>query len=184
MAGAELNDALPFPGSSLDAIAAWAPNHPVVDAYRAYKPMPYDAPTQALAAVLSTVSPEDNYFELSEPGTITVLDNGRTRFHDTPGGRHHYLIVRPEQKERVLETYVKLITTQPPPPPARGRRGGRRRRRRPEAAAQRRLSWRASLMLGAPRASADRPTSSRPPCARCSRRPARSAMAMRARQAA
>ena len=42
----------------------------------------------------------------------------------SPGGRHHYLIARPEQKERVLETYVKLITTQPPPPPARGRRGG------------------------------------------------------------
>ena len=124
MAGTELNDALPFPGSSLDAIAAWAPNHPVVDAYRAYKPMPYDAPTQALAAVLSTVSPEDNYFELSEPGTITVLDNGRTRFTPTPTGRHHYLIVRPEQKERVLETYVKLVTTQPPPPPQRGRRGG------------------------------------------------------------
>ena len=124
MAGTELNDALPFPGSSLDAVAAWAPNHPVVDAYRAYKPMPYDAPTQALAAVLSTVSPEDNYFELSEPGTITVLDNGRTRFTPTPTGRHHYLIVRPEQKERVLETYVKLITTQPPPPPQRGRRGG------------------------------------------------------------
>src|SRR5688572_24206337 len=124
MAGAELNDALPFPGSSLDAIASWAPNHPIVDAYRAHKPMPYDAPTQALAAVLSTVQPEDNYFALSEPGTITVLDNGRTRFTPTPEGRHHYLILRPEQKERVLETYVKLVTTQPPPPPLRGRRGG------------------------------------------------------------
>ena len=124
MAGAELNEALPFPGSSLDDVAAWAPNHPVVDAYRAFRPMPYDAPTQALAAVLSTVNPEDNYFDLSEPGTIAILDNGRTRFTPSPNGRHHYLIARPEQKERVLETYVKLITTQPPPPPARGRRGG------------------------------------------------------------
>ena len=124
MAGAELNDALPFPGVSLDTIAVWAPNHPVVDAYRALKPLPANAPSQALAAVLYTVSPEDNYFALSEPGTITILDNGRTRFTASPGGRHHYLIVRPEQKERVLETFVKLITTQPPPPPARGRRGG------------------------------------------------------------
>jgi mono/diheme cytochrome c family protein len=124
MAGAELNEALPFPGGRLDDVAAWAPNHPVVDAYRAFKPMPYDGPTQALAAVLSTVSPEDNYFDLSEPGTITVLDNGRTRFTPSPDGRHHYLIARPEHKERVLDTYVKLITTEPPPPPARGRRGG------------------------------------------------------------
>jgi hypothetical protein len=124
MAGAELNDALPFPGNSLDAIAAWAPNHPVVDAYRAFKAMPYDAPSQALAAVLYAVSPEDNYFALSEPGTISVVDNGRTRFTPTPGGKHHYLIVRPDQKERALETYVKLVTSQPPPPPQRGRRGG------------------------------------------------------------
>ena len=144
MAGAELNEALPFPGSSLDAIAAWAPNHPVVDAYRAFKPMPYDAPTQALAAVLSTVSPEENYFALSEPGTITILDNGRTRFTPAPTVAHHYLIARPEQKERVLETYVKLITTQPPPPPrvaggegSRHRQRLHRRRRPREAAAPR-----------------------------------------------
>jgi mono/diheme cytochrome c family protein len=124
MAGAELNDALVFPGSSLDAIASWAPHHPVVDAYRAFKSMPYDGPTQALAAVLYAVQPEDNYFTLSEPGTVTVLDNGRTRFTPSPAGKHHYLIARPDQKERVLDTYVKIITAQPPPPPARGRRGG------------------------------------------------------------
>ncbi|RPI51618.1 MAG: hypothetical protein EHM55_18500, partial [Acidobacteria bacterium] len=100
VAGAELNDALPFPGSSLEAIGSWAPNHPVVDAYHAFKPMPYDAPTQALAAVLYTVSPEDNYFAMSEPGTIEILDNGRTRFTPSPNGRHHYLIAKPDQKER------------------------------------------------------------------------------------
>ena len=124
MAGAELNDMLPFPLDALDAIAAWAPNHPVVDACRAAKPMPHRAPSQTLAAIAYTVTPEANDFSLSEPGTITILDNGRTRFTASPGGRHHYLIVRPDQKERVLETFVKLITTQPPPPPARGRRGG------------------------------------------------------------
>jgi mono/diheme cytochrome c family protein len=124
MAGAELNDALPFPAAALDSIAPWAADHPVVDAVRALKPQPKELPTQTLGAVLYAVHPEDNYFALSEPGTITILDNGRTRFTASPGGRHHYLIARPEQKERVLETYVKLITTQPPPPPARGRRGG------------------------------------------------------------
>jgi mono/diheme cytochrome c family protein len=124
MAGAELNDALPFPAAALDAIAAWAPNHPVVDAVRALTPAPKELPSRALAAVLYTVQPEENYFALSEPGTVTILDNGRTRFTPSAGGRHHYLVMRPEQKERVLDTYAKLITTQPPPPPARGRRGG------------------------------------------------------------
>jgi mono/diheme cytochrome c family protein len=124
MAGSELNDALRFPGAALDLIAAWAPNHPIVDAYRALKPVPEGAPSQALAAVLYTVNPEGNYFDVSEPGTITILENGRTRFTPSPEGRHHYLIVRPEQRERILDTYVKLIVTPPPPPPARGRRGG------------------------------------------------------------
>ena len=124
MAGAELNEALPFPAETLDAIAAWAPHHPVVDAYRALTPPPKAVPSRALASVLYAVSPEDNYFALSEPGTITILDNGRTRFTASPAGTHHYLVHRPEQKERVLATYVKLVTTQPPPPPARGRRGG------------------------------------------------------------
>jgi len=143
MAGLELNEALPFPGASLEAIRAWAPNHPVVDAYRAFKPMPYDGPSRALAAVLYAVKPDDNYLTLSEPGTITVLDNGRTRFTPAPDGKHHYLMVKPDQKERVLETYVQLITTQPPPPPARGRRGG--------AAALLALgALSASLMFGTP----------------------------------
>ena len=143
MAGLELNEALPFPGASLEAIRAWAPNHPVVDAYHAFKPMPYDGPSRALAAVLYAVKPDDNYLTLSEPGTITVLDNGRTRFTPAPDGKHHYLMVKPDQKERVLETYVQLITTQPPPPPARGRRGG--------AAALLALgALSASLMFGTP----------------------------------
>jgi hypothetical protein len=120
MAGTELNDALLFPGKSLEGGIAWAPNHPVVDAYRAFTPPPYDAPSRALAAVLHAVSPDEGYFQLSEPGTITVADDGRTRFMPSPAGRHHYLIARPDSKDRVLETYVKMVTAQPPPRPGRG----------------------------------------------------------------
>jgi hypothetical protein len=120
MAGLELNDALPFPGSSVDASFAWARHHPVADAYRAFNPMPYDAPTRALAATLYAVSPDENFFQLSEPGTITVLDDGRTRFTASPAGRHQYLIARPDQQERVLQTYVQMVSAQPPPRPARG----------------------------------------------------------------
>jgi hypothetical protein len=120
MAGTELNEALPFPGQSLEGGIAWAPNHPVVDAYRALKPVPADVPSRALAAVLHAVSPEENYFQLSPPGTISVQDDGRTTFAPSPTGRHHYLIARTDQKARVLETYVKMVTAQPPPRPGRG----------------------------------------------------------------
>jgi len=120
MAGAELSDALPFPGSSVDTSFTWAPHHPVVDAYRGFRAFPYDAPSRTLAAMLYVSSPDQRYFELSEPGTITVTDDGRTRFTPSPSGTHRYLIARPDQKERVLETYVQLVSAQPPPRPGRG----------------------------------------------------------------
>ena len=93
--GSEVGDALPYPGASIEKDFAWSPAHPVVDAYRAFKPMPYDAPASALAAVLYAVHPEDGYFTLSDPGTITVQDDGRTRFTPAADGKHRYLIVDP-----------------------------------------------------------------------------------------
>lgn len=121
--GSEVGDALPYPGGSIETDFAWAPVHPVVDAYRAFKPMPYDAPASALAAVLYAVHPEDGYFKLSDPGTITVLDDGRTRFTPGADGRHRHLIVDPAQKERVLGVYTSMVSAQPAPRPGRGRAG-------------------------------------------------------------
>ena len=122
LAGAELSDAAPFPGRSVDEHFTWAEHHPAVDAYRAFRPTPFDAPSRTLAAVLHAVSPGERYFDLSEPGTITVTDDGRTRFTPSPGGRHQYLIARPEHRERVMGAYVELVSAQPPPRPARGGR--------------------------------------------------------------
>jgi hypothetical protein len=120
--GSEVGDALPYPGASIEKDFAWAPAHPVVDAYRALKPMPYDAPAAALAAVLYAVHPDDGYFKLSDPGTITVLDDGGTRFTPAADGKHRYLIVDPAQKERVLSVYSAMVSAAPAARP--GRRGG------------------------------------------------------------
>jgi hypothetical protein len=120
--GSEVGDALPYPGASIEKDFAWSPAHPVVDAYHAYKPMPYDAPAPALAAVLQAALPDEKYFTLSEPGTISVLDDGRTRFAPQAEGKHRYLIVDPAQKARVLTQYTSLVPA--PPAPRPGRRGG------------------------------------------------------------
>ena len=120
LAGTELSEALPFPGASLESGTAWAPHHPIVDAYRAFKSMPYDAPSRTLAAVLHAVSSDQPYFDLSPPGTIAIAHDGRTTFSPSPDGRHRYLIARPDQKERVLQVYVEMVTAQPPPRPGRG----------------------------------------------------------------
>lgn len=114
-AGTEVGDAAPFPASSIETDFAWSPNHPVVDAYRAYQPMPYDAPTAAMAAALYAVHPQDGYFKLSDPGTIGVLDDGRAKFAPSPNGRHRYLIADPAQKERVIQAYTELASAKPAP---------------------------------------------------------------------
>jgi hypothetical protein len=119
--GAEVGDALPYPGASIEKDFAWSPAHPVADAYRTLQPMPYDAPAAALAAVLHAVHPDEGYFKLSDPGTITVLDDGRTRFTPGADGKHRYLIVDPAQKERVLTLYSAMVSAAPAPRPSRGR---------------------------------------------------------------
>jgi hypothetical protein len=122
VAGAEVGEALPYPARSISADFEWSPVHPVVDAYRLGRPMPYDAPAPALAAMLYAVKSDENFFRLSEPGTISVLDDGSLRFAPAPAGKHRYLIVDPAQKERVLTTYTALVSAKPRP--SRGRGGG------------------------------------------------------------
>ncbi|HEY8461419.1 MAG TPA: hypothetical protein VIM99_13610, partial [Blastocatellia bacterium] len=111
-----------FPASSIENDFAWAPAHPVVDAYRAFKPMPYDAPTSAMAATLYAVRPQENYFNLSAPGTISVLDDGAAKFTKSPEGKHRYLTVEPGQEQRIIKTYIELASAKPVPRQPRFRR--------------------------------------------------------------
>jgi hypothetical protein len=94
-AGREIGEALPFPGDSIDKDFAYAASHPVADAYRAYRPMPYDAPSWAMAAMLYAVHPNDGYFKLSG------------------SGNRRELIFDPEQKDRILRTYVEMASAKP-----------------------------------------------------------------------
>jgi hypothetical protein len=59
---------------------------------------------------------------LSEPGTISVLDDGRTKFTPSPEGKRRYLILDPEQKERVIKTYIEIASAKPVPRQPRFRR--------------------------------------------------------------
>jgi len=112
--GSEVGTAIPFPAASLDKDFSWAPAHPVVDAYRAAKPMPYDAASPALAAALYAVRPQETYFKLSDPGVLSV-ENGRVRFKPSADGKHRYLIADPAQKDRVLTAYTELASTKQVP---------------------------------------------------------------------
>lgn len=106
MVSREVGEALPFPAESIEKDFAWSSEHPVVAAYRAYRPMPYDAPSWAMAALLYAVRPKENYFKLTE------------------GADHRrYLTVDPEQKERVVRAYIEMAGAKPVPRKPRGSAG-------------------------------------------------------------
>jgi len=120
--GSEVGDAVPFPGAALEKGFAWTEAHPVADAYRAYRPMPYDASTTAMAAVFYAVRANDNSFRLSPPGSISVLDDGRTKFTPSPSGKHRFLIADPAQTSAIQKTYIEIASAKPVPRAPRFRR--------------------------------------------------------------
>ncbi len=119
-AGAEFGEAVAFPGASLESSFAWAPNHPVVDAWHASSKAHGDAAAQAMAAALFAAPPDEGYFRLSAPGTVTVTEDGRAQFGPSADGLHRYLIPDPAQKTRVQEAYLKLASAPPLVPQRRG----------------------------------------------------------------
>jgi hypothetical protein len=120
----EVGDALKFPGAQLDKDFSWVPSHPIVDAYKAYKPMPYDAPLYDLAATHYAVHPDSGFFELSAAGTIDVANDGAMKFAPGSGNVKSIGIV-PAKKEALFTVLIDTATAKPvaPAPPNRG--GGR-----------------------------------------------------------
>jgi inosine-uridine nucleoside N-ribohydrolase len=114
VAGREVGASLEFPGASIDKeFAAAVPDNPVADAYRAWNPGLGNTPTWATAAALYAGRPKEGYFKVSEPGTVSVLDDGRTEFRTSANGRHRYLIFDPLQREKIVQTYVELASAKP-----------------------------------------------------------------------
>ena len=113
VSGFEIGAALEIPAKRIERDFAYVKDHPVAEAYRSYMKMPYDRPTWDLTAVLFAVHPDEGYFSLSPPGTITVLPGGGSHFEPSAAGNHRYLIIKDEQKARTLETMI-LLASQPP----------------------------------------------------------------------
>src|SRR6516165_1755332 len=111
--GFEIGIALPYPAISIERDYGYVPHHPLAEAYIRYIPPPHNRPTWDLTSVLYAVLPDRGYFDLSPPGKVTIEAGGPSRFAETSQGKHRYLILRPEQKPRVLEALVQL-SSQPP----------------------------------------------------------------------
>jgi inosine-uridine nucleoside N-ribohydrolase len=63
-----------YPGESINNDFTWAEYHPLRDAYKAYRKMPYDRYTWDLIAVMYAADRKEEYFTVSETGKITVDD--------------------------------------------------------------------------------------------------------------
>lgn len=102
-----------YPARVIENDFSWANTHPIVEAYKAYQPMPYDRPTWDLTAVLYAIEPDSGYFNRSEQGTITVDENNFTNFTPNKYGKHAYLSVTPEQAQKIKQRFIYLTTQRP-----------------------------------------------------------------------
>ena len=69
--------------------------------------------------MLHAVHPDAGYFKLSQPGTISVLDDGQTRFTPKADGTHRYLLADAAQRDRLLALYSDLVSAAPAPRPVK-----------------------------------------------------------------
>lgn len=124
--GTEIGLAMFYPGRTISHDFAYVEHHPIADTYRVYCeemkmrdpkiyqcPHDHDHATFDLSAVLYAARPNRDYFSLSKPGTITVLNDGGSRFQEFDGGMHRYLELTEEQRARTLEAMM-MLASQPP----------------------------------------------------------------------
>ena len=111
--GFEVGDSLEYRPERLTDDFRYAEHHPLVDAYKAYKTMPYVARLWDPSAVLYAVRPYPAYFSLSAPGTIQADAKGATSFVESAGGKHRYLVVNEAQRAAARET-ISALMSEPP----------------------------------------------------------------------
>ncbi len=111
--GFEIGIAVPFPAVSIDRDFGYVKHHPAAEAYYLYEPPPHNRPSWDLTSVLYAVLPDRGFFDLSEPGKVTVESDGFTRFTPEANGRDRYLKMSEPQAIRVKEALVQLAS-QPP----------------------------------------------------------------------
>jgi hypothetical protein len=111
--GFEIGIALPYPATSIEKDYNYVAHHPLAEAYIRYNPPPHNRPTWDLTSVLYAVLGDRGYFDVSPRGRVAVDARGTTKFEENSQRSSSYLILRPEQKPRVLEALVQL-SSQPP----------------------------------------------------------------------
>lgn len=105
----EVGIQIKYPATSIENDFEWAPQHPMVEAYKSYLEMPYDRPTWDLTSVLCAVE-GTSFFDISSPGTVSINDDGSSSFKEDINGNRQYLMVDSLQTENIKQHFVSLIS--------------------------------------------------------------------------
>lgn len=108
----EVGIAICYPGESIENDLEWGIPHPMREGYLAYCPMPHDRPCWDLTATLYAVEGGE-WFTISEPGKISVGEDGVATFTADSAGKQRYLAVTPEQATAIREHFVEILTRKP-----------------------------------------------------------------------
>ncbi|HMF76283.1 MAG TPA: nucleoside hydrolase [Bryobacteraceae bacterium] len=111
--GFEVGLKIRFPYEAIQKDMSYVPHHPVVDAFHLYVGKPEDHPNWDSTAVLEAIRPNRGYFRLSAPGRVRLGEKNTTVFVPDPAGNCRYLIVKPDQVDRVREL-ISLLVSEPP----------------------------------------------------------------------
>lgn len=110
--GFDIGETIKYPAQNIEKDFQWLRyQHPLADAYRAYKKMPYDEPLWDPTAALYAVRPD--YFGTSLNGVISVDEKGVTSFTPSASGTRRYLTVNDIQRARIREA-ISLLVSEPP----------------------------------------------------------------------
>ncbi len=108
-----LGDQIQYKGRSIENDFNWGVPHPMVEGYKAYLKMPYDRPTWDVISALYACHPDSDMFTLGKKGDVKVVGEGVTEFTPKADGRYRILLPSVEQREKILDYFVEILTTKP-----------------------------------------------------------------------
>ena len=111
--GFEIGDMIQYPAVNIRNDFNYIEQHPLKEAYHYYRGLENSQPTFDLTSVLYAVRPDHGYFDLSEPGTVILDENGHTTFKPDANGKHRYMKVSATQIAKVQEALT-LLCSEPP----------------------------------------------------------------------
>ena len=111
--GVEIGAKIRYPSVSIKNDYNYVIQHPLKETYHYYAGLDKTQAMFDLTSVLYVARPNHGYFDLSEPGTVVLDEEGHTSFKPDANGKHRYMLVSETQIAQVREALC-LLCSEPP----------------------------------------------------------------------